>query len=728
VRYNKLMYKRSRAFTLVELIVVISIIGILATIGSVSYYRVQRISSDSQRSAKITAIIESLEKYYSDNGEYPSCSDMTKSSSTVVSRTLKWLDPNSLATPGATTGTNSVTCLSPTSTSDSFGYIDGGSQYYIKYYSLASEAVVTFKSRHNPNVIDKPSIPAVTVVLNNPNVIATIAPVICTRGIPQYGIRSRTDGGAFDAYTSWSGVTTATQPANLGVMYIYQAQARCFVPDFLSSLTTAGVESTFTNPIPSPAAPTVTANTVTTITTWSWPAVTCTAGTTNYQYRYTISPSGYDSGWVSNGGVLSVAFTTSTKGQLYTVNVQSRCVGTFTSSAWSVSGSANYLRPLTWLKISASYNHTCAIASNNLAYCWGQNTYGELGNNSTVDSLVPAAVYMGGILSGKTITAISAGDLHTCAIASDNQAYCWGANWNGQLGNNTTINSSIPVAVNISGVLSGKTIKSISGGFRHNCVIASNDLAYCWGNNGGELGDGTTTTSSIPVAVVTSGALSGKTIKSITAANYGNTCAIASDNQAYCWGTNDYGQLIGVTRWYNSSVPVMISNSGALSGKTILSITIGYSYICAIASDNQAYCWGYDGGGGLGNNNVSVTLVASAINNTGALSGKTLSGIISAGSNTTCVIASDSKEYCWGSAGTLGVDTPSGSKVPIAVDTSGVLIGKTAIAIAPGRSHSCSIASDSYIYCWGNNSYGQLGNNSTVFSYVPVALYLGLYY
>ena len=186
-------------------------------------------------------------------------------------------------------------------------------------------------------------------------------------------------------------------------------------------------------------------------------------------------------------------------------------------------------------------------------------------------------------------------------IASDNQAYCWGYGGNGVLGNNSTANSLVPVAVYTTGVLSGKTIKSITVSYNYACSIASDDQAYCWGYNGnGRLGNNSTTNSLVPVAVYVNGALSGKIITSIESGNQGqHTCAIASDNQVYCWGWNSYGQL-GNSSFDQSLVPTSIYMSGALSGKTIKNVSIGSYHTCVIASDNQVYCWGYNVYGQLG--------------------------------------------------------------------------------------------------------------------------------
>ena len=229
---------------------------------------------------------------------------------------------------------------------------------------------------------------------------------------------------------------------------------------------------------------------------------------------------------------------------------------------------------LTWKEVSVGNSHSCAIASNNQVYCWGDNTYGQLGNGTTESSGSPVAVNMSGVLSGKTVLQVDAGGTHTCVLASDNQAYCWGSNTSGKLGNNSTTTALLPVAVTRTGVLSGKTIRQISAANQHTCAIASDNLAYCWGNNGtGRLGNNSTTSSSVPVAVNTSGVLSGKTIRYIATGNQ-HSCAIASDNLAYCWGYNGSGRL-GNNSTTDSYVPVAVVNTGAMSGNTFRYIDVG---------------------------------------------------------------------------------------------------------------------------------------------------------
>lgn len=374
-------------------------------------------------------------------------------------------------------------------------------------------------------------------------------------------------------------------------------------------------------------------------------------------------------------------------------------------------------------QITAGYYHTCAVTSDGGVYCWGYNSNGQLGNSSTTQSLVPVAVNSAGVLLGKTVTQVDAGMYFTCARTSDGQAYCWGANSNGQLGNNSTTQSTVPVAVNTTGELSGKTVAYIDAGWYHTCAITSDAQAYCWGyNSDGELGNNSTTQSNVPVAIYTAGVLSGKTIIDISAGGY-HTCAVSSDGGAYCWGYNYDGE-IGDNSTNDSSIPVAVNTDGVLSGKVLAKISAGSSYVCAVASSGQTYCWGDNGSGQFGDGSNTNSLVPVAVDATGGLAGKVVEQVATGGSHT-CTIDSEDHAYCWGYNfyGQLGSLYVLGYiAVPIAVYNSGVLVDKDVDQISAGEEHNCSIASDGKVYCWGRNNYGQLGNNTTIDSAFPVAV------
>ena len=208
--------------------------------------------------------------------------------------------------------------------------------------------------------------------------------------------------------------------------------------------------------------------------------------------------------------------------------------------------------------LSADGLHSCAISSGK-AYCWGYGPDGALGDGSTANSDVPVAVDTSGVLAGKTLTQISAGDDHTCALDSSGAAYCWGDNGSGELGNGNTVSSSVPVPVDTSGLPAGQTLTQIGTGYADTCALDTAGAAYCGGGNfAGEVGGGAGigAISTVPVAVDTSGALANKTLTQVTAGE-SQTCALDSVGAAYCWGDNTYGEL-GDDSTSDSDVPVPV--------------------------------------------------------------------------------------------------------------------------------------------------------------------------
>jgi alpha-tubulin suppressor-like RCC1 family protein len=377
---------------------------------------------------------------------------------------------------------------------------------------------------------------------------------------------------------------------------------------------------------------------------------------------------------------------------------------------------AGALSGVTLSQISAGQYHACAVSSTGAAYCWGWNAWGQLGNNSTVNSTAPVAVTTSGVLSGITLTQVAAGGLHSCALSSTGKAYCWGGSPHGELGNNATTSSSVPVAVTASGVLSGVTLTGITAGYEHTCALASGGAEYCWGSNGhGELGIGSGTDSNVPAAVTQVGV----SYSQISAGNL-TSCALSSAGAAYCWGRGTSGEL-GNNTTSGATTPSAVSTSRALSGKTVSQISAGAQFTCALDTAGGSYCWGIDANGQLGNPATSVgSSVPEAVTSNSSVT-------ISAGQNHACAINPGGVAYCWGddTFGELGngTTTTTPQTSPVAVSTSGVLSGVTLTQISAGTNYTCALSNAGTAYCWGqNNTWGQLGNNSTSTSSTPVAV------
>jgi alpha-tubulin suppressor-like RCC1 family protein len=342
--------------------------------------------------------------------------------------------------------------------------------------------------------------------------------------------------------------------------------------------------------------------------------------------------------------------------------------------------------------------HACALSPDGVIRCWGDNTYGQLGNGTTVASLTPVAVLatVGGapLTSATTITA---GAYHTCARLSNGSVKCWGRNASGQLGDGTTTNRSVPVVVKR---LAGAT--SIGAGAAHTCARLSSGLAKCWGlNASGQLGDGTTSRRLTAVTVKSLSA-----VKAITAgANH--TCAITgSAKTVKCWGNNSSGQLgIGST-----SRKLTATTVRSITGAT--SIAAGSAHTCAVAGSTGAVkCWGGNKSGQLGDGSTTRRLQAVAVRTT-PTAALTRATAVAAGAAFSCARLTSGVVKCWGANASAQLGDGTTSTRLRAVTNAG-LSGTT--RIAAGASHACAQAASSGggVACWGSNGSGQLGDGTT---------------
>jgi alpha-tubulin suppressor-like RCC1 family protein len=200
----------------------------------------------------------------------------------------------------------------------------------------------------------------------------------------------------------------------------------------------------------------------------------------------------------------------------------------------------------TFSTISTWGQHTCGLTVSGATYCWGRNSYGQLGNGSTDSSPVPVPV-----TGGLSFYAVTGGLYHTCGLTVSGAAYCWGRNGYGQLGNGSTDSSSVPLPVT-----GGLSFSAITAGRFHTCGLTTDGVAYCWGDNSaGQLGDGSFT---IAPRLVPTGVAGGLTFSSVTAGGL-HTCALATTGVAYCWGFNSWGQLGNGTGFgFDSAMPVRV--------------------------------------------------------------------------------------------------------------------------------------------------------------------------
>ena len=382
-----------------------------------------------------------------------------------------------------------------------------------------------------------------------------------------------------------------------------------------------------------------------------------------------------------------------------------------------------------------SGNDLVLVWANTRAFAWGDDGFGQLGDNnaSQTVSLLPVPMTATGVLAGKTVVTLAAGSGHSLALCSDGTLAAWGYNNQGQLGDGTGGTSGacslLPVAVNTApgvSALYGKTVVAIAAGVYHSMALCSDGTVAAWGYNCyGMLGDNTTTTHLVPVAVNTASGIStlyGKTVVAIGTGGW-HSLALCSDGTVAAWGYNADGRL-GDNTTTNRLVPVAVNTDAgvsALSGKPVVAIAAGGWHSLALCSDGTVTAWGYNLQGDLGDASTTQRDVPAEVNTAAgvsALHGKTVTAI-AAGNTHSLALCSDGTVAAWGSndAGQLGDNQVSGIKslVPVLVNTaSGVsaLHGKTAVAIATGSHHSVVLCSDGTVATWGFGCYGALGDNS----------------
>ncbi len=396
--------------------------------------------------------------------------------------------------------------------------------------------------------------------------------------------------------------------------------------------------------------------------------------------------------------------------------------------------------------IGVGYQHGCLLDLDGKAYCWGNNFYGQLGDSTLGDNGSGVPVPVSG---GFTFTSIAVGrnyDGHTCALDANGAAYCWGANYYGQLGVGTFLAppaNLVPVVPhepapnyrvprkpsldveeglnfpNLTGdpanwqprpISGGLTFSQLSAGAIHTCGVTTGGAVYCWGYGYyGQLGDNVNHTtspygSSTPVLTQ---APVGVTFVKVSAGDY-HTCALASSGNIYCWGYG-YGGQLGDGNFSQAATPQLVTG-----GLLFADVTAGAYHSCGITTAGVAYCWGEGYQGQLGNNNAGAAFATPQAVLAAGPDSVFLN--IAGGASHSCGITTQRTMLCWGAnwSGQLGLGSvpPDQSLVPAAV-----VGGMNFAGVATGGETTCGVTTFGTTYCWGADYSGQTG--TAPFPYSP---------
>ncbi len=385
--------------------------------------------------------------------------------------------------------------------------------------------------------------------------------------------------------------------------------------------------------------------------------------------------------------------------------------------------------------VSLGEYHSAALTSEGKVLVWGQNNYGQLGYSQYSNVVIKPdeITSLLSLSSGETVISLTSGSYNTSVVTSTNRILVWGRNDNGQVGKGTTTNVYSPTDITGQFNLAvEETITQVSLGGYHSAVLTSNGRIFTWGDNSnGQLGDGTTTDKSVPTDITsqfTSLLNLEETITSISLGEY-HSAVLTSAGRVFTWGGNNSGQL-GNSTYVNSNTPIDITSQFSLAlEESIIEVSLGDDHSGILTSNGNVYTWGSGASGQLGNNTIAFAL-NTPVNITSKFwylsSGEIITSIAFKGDSSTAT-SSGGDIYAWGENNhyQLGIGTTDDKNIPQLISTqfsSLLASGETITNIFPGKFHSSAVSSSGTLFLWGLNSSGQVGDYTLVDKPTPVLI------
>lgn len=358
-------------------------------------------------------------------------------------------------------------------------------------------------------------------------------------------------------------------------------------------------------------------------------------------------------------------------------------------------------KPVKVKQIAPGWVHSCALSKQGEVWCWGNNTFGQLGNGSHSESTVPLKVPHKPLAKGAVSIAVSGGA--SCAVSMAGGVYCWGINDSGELGDGTT---KMRVKPDLVKGLAAPAVK-VTMGLKHACALLATGKVQCWGaNTYRQLGAGSTAEVELHAHAV--GAVEGPFVD-IAAGAY-HSCALTKAGAVWCWG-KDFSKPDGA-----SLLPTEYPVSGLETGAVALASGAGHA--CVVNTKKKARCWGDNREGQLGDGNTTSRATPST-----AKTGLSEIAGITAGGAHACALTVAGSVWCWGNNvhGQQGNTRFSLKHSPTRLPN----MPENVSAVVAGGTHICALTQEGEVFCWGGNKYGQLGDSSKETQLTPVPVKFG---
>jgi hypothetical protein len=333
-------------------------------------------------------------------------------------------------------------------------------------------------------------------------------------------------------------------------------------------------------------------------------------------------------------------------------------------------------------------------------FCWGKNDQQLLSEDAGSPLTIPTRVSLPG---GTHAEQVSVGNGHICIVAEGGDLYCWGTNNCGEVGDGTTEKRIHPRLIS-----SLNDVKSVAAGIDYTCAVAGSDSAvHCWGNNrSGELGLGPDASSEVRTPTEVTDVPSADEV--VVAVDH--TCALTLEGKVWCWGDGSFGQL-GQGTQESSTSPVQSNITSATD------VAVGLAHSCAVLGSGSVVCWGSnDNRFPLGQGEQKNFTEPAAV----GLGMDARSVIAPSNGSHTCALMEDDTARCWGQGayGELGSGITEHTPDPQTVQDVQDIVKLT--AASPFGGQTCALTVGGHAWCWGSNSSGQLGDDTTEMRATPV--------
>jgi len=388
---------------------------------------------------------------------------------------------------------------------------------------------------------------------------------------------------------------------------------------------------------------------------------------------------------------------------------------------------------LTFSKTSSGEAHTLGLLEDGRLYVWGWNQYGQLGNGTTNSVNIPIDVtpYLS-LGAGEYVIDIAAGAYSSSCITSLGRVLFWGQNTYGQLGDESTTNRLSPVDITANFMLEPEeTIASMEHGHYHSSAVTSLNRVFTWGYNSyGQLGNGTITDIHSPVEITANFNLNvGEAILK-TSLNIYHSVALSSDGRVFTFGINDRGQL-GDNTYNNKTLPTDVTSFFVLNPEEkVIDLLTGWQFTLALTSEKRVFAWGYGGTGSLGDGTWTDKLIPTNITDKFNLVGDEKIESLSAGFGQASAITSENRLFMWGQNNfyQLGDGTNTNRNLPVDITARFILPeGEKYASVSMGGYFSSALTTLNKYLSWGNNNVGQLGDGTNSLRSAPVRLILPRY-